>query len=736
MMNPNNPLFHLSTKEQRKEIATLNKQGEIEDEEILLDCIQHMNVSDAERENDILAQLKFGDDVDYFSSPKSGRKGRKKQKSSDPAIATPQRTQQFIEVYTSGTFTSDSASSDEFDDDDEIDLDLEALSYKKHCRLKRRNQSRGNGNGNNNNNKFGKQKGGKQQMTPRKPIVGPQFKKGGLLTGEVSDDDEEEALHGKPILEKKVSFQLYNDVIVLSSSSEDIEKQVVPNIDESDSCSDDDDDINDDEEFADESDCVLGGESDGYDTDLEREKMDIDGGESDDDNNNSPAAEYLSDDSEIDSDDVSTDEDRIVSCYANGSEPSGDEGCFFSNAYSYPFRQREVIQVQSDDEIIAISSEEEAVESDPEEVRKGSFLDWVKKVHGTAIVIPPHRAKATVPPELVIDVDSLEATSKPDPRLLPPKPMLSSVIVDCLSKHCTATLNKEIGHLCDRGLTFPSYNHQQLSSIATLFDNLMMFSYTSELPLWPMSKLSTHQVEYLAKQYNVYSCTSRIKERNTIVIIVHHGVKKPSIRKKERFIQSALVEATMASLQSSSESTPTTTTTPTKKTEDPGYFLDDAPRIHANNDFGTPSKLRGFIGTKKTKLILYNRKGKILSRGNHQQKNAHHNAKNKSTNRYGNSPQQKELRPANHRGQVSPGGVDRRPVGGFGAQSPGGRGKQQGLKHGDVVDEGVKPIGSSNIGNIMLKRMGWSGGGLGSTGQGIDAPIQAVVRKDRLGLGL
>ncbi|GAM27872.1 hypothetical protein SAMD00019534_110480 [Acytostelium subglobosum LB1] len=57
------------------------------------------------------------------------------------------------------------------------------------------------------------------------------------------------------------------------------------------------------------------------------------------------------------------------------------------------------------------------------------------------------------------------------------------------------------------------------------------------------------------------------------------------------------------------------------------------------------------------------------------------------------------------------------------------------LKHGEVVDS-KEPIPQSNIGHIMLTKMGWGGGGLGADGQGTSAPIPVVMRRDRLGLGL
>ncbi|KAI8866562.1 G-patch-domain-containing protein [Ramicandelaber brevisporus] len=55
---------------------------------------------------------------------------------------------------------------------------------------------------------------------------------------------------------------------------------------------------------------------------------------------------------------------------------------------------------------------------------------------------------------------------------------------------------------------------------------------------------------------------------------------------------------------------------------------------------------------------------------------------------------------------------------------------------GTVVGQHVAPIGSTNIGHQLLAKMGWSSGqALGSTGDGITAPIEAMVRSKREGLG-
>ncbi|KAI9268189.1 G-patch domain-containing protein [Phascolomyces articulosus] len=53
-----------------------------------------------------------------------------------------------------------------------------------------------------------------------------------------------------------------------------------------------------------------------------------------------------------------------------------------------------------------------------------------------------------------------------------------------------------------------------------------------------------------------------------------------------------------------------------------------------------------------------------------------------------------------------------------------------------VVGADVAPIGESNVGHRMLAAMGWKqGDALGANNDGITAPIEAIVRKKRLGLG-
>ncbi|KAG0172459.1 hypothetical protein DFQ28_005087 [Apophysomyces sp. BC1034] len=56
--------------------------------------------------------------------------------------------------------------------------------------------------------------------------------------------------------------------------------------------------------------------------------------------------------------------------------------------------------------------------------------------------------------------------------------------------------------------------------------------------------------------------------------------------------------------------------------------------------------------------------------------------------------------------------------------------------HGTVVGSGVAPIGESNVGHRMLAAMGWrQGDALGANNEGITAPVEAVIRKKRRGLG-
>ncbi|KAI9280918.1 hypothetical protein BC943DRAFT_137091 [Umbelopsis sp. AD052] len=57
--------------------------------------------------------------------------------------------------------------------------------------------------------------------------------------------------------------------------------------------------------------------------------------------------------------------------------------------------------------------------------------------------------------------------------------------------------------------------------------------------------------------------------------------------------------------------------------------------------------------------------------------------------------------------------------------------------HGTVVGGEALPIHTSNVGHRMLAAMGWKeGDSLGAKNTGIKAPIQAVIRKKRAGLGI
>jgi len=51
------------------------------------------------------------------------------------------------------------------------------------------------------------------------------------------------------------------------------------------------------------------------------------------------------------------------------------------------------------------------------------------------------------------------------------------------------------------------------------------------------------------------------------------------------------------------------------------------------------------------------------------------------------------------------------------------------------VGEGAKPIHQSNVGNKLLRTLGWSGGGLGKDENGIVAPISMRIKTDKCGLG-
>jgi len=52
-----------------------------------------------------------------------------------------------------------------------------------------------------------------------------------------------------------------------------------------------------------------------------------------------------------------------------------------------------------------------------------------------------------------------------------------------------------------------------------------------------------------------------------------------------------------------------------------------------------------------------------------------------------------------------------------------------------TVAQNAAPINEDNVGNKLLRLMGWDGGGLGTDGKGIVAPITVEIKKDRRGLG-
>ncbi|KAL1410593.1 squalene synthetase-like protein [Vanrija albida] len=75
-----------------------------------------------------------------------------------------------------------------------------------------------------------------------------------------------------------------------------------------------------------------------------------------------------------------------------------------------------------------------------------------------------------------------------------------------------------------------------------------------------------------------------------------------------------------------------------------------------------------------------------------------------------------------------------------GRKAPGGAARSGGpstrAREGELVGEGADKIGEDNIGHRLLSKMGWSEGGLiGRTGGGLDAPIVAVVKYTKRGLG-
>ena len=54
----------------------------------------------------------------------------------------------------------------------------------------------------------------------------------------------------------------------------------------------------------------------------------------------------------------------------------------------------------------------------------------------------------------------------------------------------------------------------------------------------------------------------------------------------------------------------------------------------------------------------------------------------------------------------------------------------------EIVGQSAEPIPESNIGNRLLRSMGWApGSGLGRDGKGIQTPVMAEKRPRRKGLG-
>eukprot|EP01085_Mycamoeba_gemmipara_P003754 Mycagemm_TRINITY_DN10280_c0_g2::TRINITY_DN10280_c0_g2_i1::g.3754::m.3754 type:complete len:280 gc:universal TRINITY_DN10280_c0_g2_i1:298-1137(+) len=54
---------------------------------------------------------------------------------------------------------------------------------------------------------------------------------------------------------------------------------------------------------------------------------------------------------------------------------------------------------------------------------------------------------------------------------------------------------------------------------------------------------------------------------------------------------------------------------------------------------------------------------------------------------------------------------------------------------GAMVGAGAAAIAGDNLGHQLLSRMGWTGGGLGREGEGMEEPLMAVMRHTRAGLG-
>ncbi|KYQ93779.1 hypothetical protein DLAC_05171 [Tieghemostelium lacteum] len=416
--------------------------------------------------------------------------------------------------------------------------------------------------------------------------------------------------------------------------------------------------------------------------------------------------------------DSDSNSDKIVSCYIN-SEPSGDEG-FFTNPFKPKDQQApkplfgssgssfsscsslfgkpsnirssssgvgccDAIELSDDDcydnDCINISSTEESEHSDIEVIsRTSTFADWIKKVHGPNIILPPKSQNQQLlpssPPQFnssnnqIIDVDEEEDSEsfrrKADSRSLLFRAPLNSYITECLEGK--SVLTKEILEINEKGFSLPNYSIKQLTSISNLFDYFIMHQYNKEFPLWTMAKIATHQVEFLAKQYQIYNETRKVKDRNTIFLLVHQGIRKPSNKKKDNYILASYSESGDFSFDKQSPNQQSKQSSPT------------------NNNSSKNSK----------------------------------NYNNKKNNKNKNSKKNKK------KFSNSPGG------GGGGGNK---NNSLPSIKHGDIVAADVSPISSSNVGHMLLKSLGWSGGGLGVKGEGRDEPLQAVIRKNRIGLG-
>lgn len=56
-------------------------------------------------------------------------------------------------------------------------------------------------------------------------------------------------------------------------------------------------------------------------------------------------------------------------------------------------------------------------------------------------------------------------------------------------------------------------------------------------------------------------------------------------------------------------------------------------------------------------------------------------------------------------------------------------------RDGDAVGHGAAAIGEDNIGHRLLSKMGWTEGTRIGMSGGLEAPIVAIVKNSKLGLG-